>query len=226
MPNYSGIIAPQSTADIVYHRLYEEIVNLDLLPGSKISEAEVSRRFEVTRQPVRDAFKRLGNLDLLEIRPQRATVVRRFSLDEIANTRFIRLALELEIIEAACKNWTDVNALTLQTNLAEQKAALDAGETDTFHTLDYAFHELICTLSGNPMAFDTIAQCKQKVERLCVLSLTHDHASASILDDHSAIADALASGSVAQARKAVRLHLSRLEDTIAEVHQQHAGYFQ
>jgi len=51
MPNYSGIIAPQSTADIVYHRLYEEIVNLDLLPGSKISEAEVSRRFEVTRQP-------------------------------------------------------------------------------------------------------------------------------------------------------------------------------
>lgn len=226
MTSYSELMLPRSTADIVFDRLYEEIVNLDLLPGSKISEAEVSRRFEVSRQPVRDAFKRLGNLDLLEIRPQRATVVRRFSIDEIANTRFLRLAVELEVIEFACRNWTDEDSDKLQANLAEQKAILDTGDTKGFHNLDYGFHKLICELSGHAMAFETIDQCKRKVDRLCVLSLACDSGAVAILEDHTAIAAALASRSPEKAREVTRRHLSRLDDTIAEIHEAHANYFQ
>ncbi len=226
MDNYSELMTPRSTADVVYHRLYEEIVTLELLPGSKISEADVSKRFDVSRQPVRDAFKRLGNLDLLEIRPQRATVVRRFSIDEIANTRFLRLALELEVISVACQNWTAERDATLRANLTEQKAALAAGDTDRFHKLDYRFHQLICELGGHPMASDTIDLCKRKVDRLCVLSLAHDHGGQVVLEDHLAIAQALARGSSEQARNATRRHLSRLDDTIAEIHETHSEYFQ
>ncbi|GAA3857447.1 GntR family transcriptional regulator [Celeribacter arenosi] len=220
------MMTPRSTADIVYERLYEEIVNLEILPGSKISEAEVGRRFGVSRQPVRDAFKRLGNLDLLEIRPQRATVVRRFSIDEIANTRFVRLSVELEVIEAACKNWTDANDEALQANLSEQRALLEAGETEAFHQLDYSFHKSICEMGGHPMAFETIDLCKRKVDRLCVLSLIHDQAAHDVLDDHTAIAKALANRSVAEARAVTRKHLSRLDDTISQIHKAHAEYFQ
>lgn len=226
MAKYSGLIMPRSTADIVYERLYEEIVNLDLLPGSKISEAEVSRRFEVSRRPVRDAFKRLGNLDLLEIRPQRATVVRRVSLDEIANTRFLRLAIELEIIEAACQNHSSANDQMLRANLAEQETALRAGDTEAFHKLDYTFHKLICELAGHPMAFDTINMCKQKVDRLCVLSLANSHGGDPVLEDHVAMADAIAKGAIDQARAVTRRHLSRLDATIADIHVTHTNYFQ
>lgn len=220
------MMVPRSTADIVYHRLYEEIVNLEILPGSKISEADIGRRFGVSRQPVRDAFKRLGNLDLLEIRPQRATVVRRFSIDEIANTRFVRLAVELEVVAAACKNWTDASDEALQLNLAEQRVHLDAGETEAFHQLDYSFHKSICELGGHPMAFETIDMCKRKVDRLCVLSLTHDHTGLDVLEDHTAIAQALSNRSEQEARAVTRRHLSRLDQTIEEIHKTHAEFFQ
>jgi len=226
MENILDLTAPRSTAEAVFDRLYEEIVNLDLLPGSRMSEAEVARRLGVSRQPVRDAFKRLENLDLLDIRPQRATIIRRFSMPEIENTRFVRLAVEMEVIARACEIWNDTRAKQLDASLTEQKAALDAGETERFHQLDYSFHKLICDLGGHPMAFETISLCKRKVDRLCVLSLTHDHGGAAVLKDHIAIATAIADRSTNDALALTRHHLSRLDDTIAEIHKTHSDYFQ
>ena len=226
MPIDAEMMVPRSTADVVYHRLYEEILNLEILPGSKISEADVGRRFGVSRQPVRDAFKRLGNLDLLEIRPQRATVVRRFSIDEIANARFVRLAVELEVISAACQNWTAESDDVMQVNLAEQQALLRAGETEAFHQLDYGFHRLICEMAGQPMAYETIDLSKRKVERLCVLSLTHGRGGEDVLKDHMAIASALSKRSEKEARALTRKHLGRLDETIAEIHETHTEFFQ
>lgn len=216
----------KSTADVVFERLHEDMATLAILPGSKISEADVARRFGVSRQPVRDAFRRLHNLDLLEIRPQRATVVRRFSLAEIETVRFVRLAVELEVMERACQIWDQARADDLAKNLNEQSDALAAGNAGRFHDLDYGFHRRICELSGLLNAFKTINTCKRKVDRLCVLSLTSNESVATILQDHRDIADALARRSAQDARALVRLHTSRLDPTIAEIHEVHGNYFQ
>ena len=66
----------KSTADVVFERLHADIVSLAILPGAKISEADIARRFGVSRQPVRDAFSKLANLGLLLIQPQKATEVK------------------------------------------------------------------------------------------------------------------------------------------------------
>lgn len=221
-----GIAESKSTADVVFEKLHEDIVTLEILPGSKISEAEVARRFGVSRQPVRDAFRRLHNLDLIEIRPQRATVVRRFSLAEIENTRFVRLAIELEVMERACQVWDTTRADALAENLNEQENALAAGDGGLFHDLDYSFHKLICELSKLPKAFETIMACKRKVDRLCVLSLSNHESVSDVLSDHRAIADALARRDVADARTRIRLHVGRLDSTISDIHQTHTEYFQ
>ena len=41
----------------VYHQLKQEILHLELPPGSSISETETAIRFQTSRTPVRDAFK-------------------------------------------------------------------------------------------------------------------------------------------------------------------------
>ena len=115
----------RTTTDVVFDQLYDEIVSLRLLPGTKLSEADVARRFGVSRQPVRDAFSRLGNLELLLIRPQKATEVRGFSMRHIANARFVRLAVELEVIRHACSVWDETRAGKLEQNLQQQQLAVD-----------------------------------------------------------------------------------------------------
>jgi DNA-binding GntR family transcriptional regulator len=226
METTATISETRSTADVVFDRLHEEIATLSILPGTKISEADIARRFGVSRQPARDAFRRLHNLDLLEIRPQRATVVRRFSLAEIENTRFVRLAIELEVMERACQIWGPPHIDKLAENLAQQSASLRVGDADLFHELDYDFHKSICGLSQLPMAFETIRKCKRNVDRLCVLSLSNKESVADVLADHLAIADALSRRSIEDLRRLTRQHVSRLDATIAEIHQTHTNYFQ
>ena len=226
MQNTADPLSPRTTTDMVFDKLHEEISTLELLPGAKISEAEVAQRLGVSRQPVRDAFNRLGNLDLLLIRPQRATLVRGFSIEQIENARFIRLAVELEVVGRACSVWSDSCARALDAVIAEQEAAISANQTDQFHALDYDFHKLICDLGGFPLACETIEQCKKKIDRLCMLSLGKAAEGTAILDDHKRIAQALRSRSPDEARAATRRHLGRLADTIAEIHETHSEYFE
>lgn len=218
--------APKTTTDVVFEALQEQILSLQLLPGARLSEADVAAKMGVSRQPVRDAFNRLSNLQLVKVRPQRATIVAGFSMSEIQNARFVRLAVELEIGRLACAAWDATCVEALEANLVEQRAAMKAGEMDRFHQLDYDFHDLICTMSGHPLAFQTILNLKQKVDRLCVLTLAHDQAASAVLADHEEIAAALADASPDRVERVVRLHLGRLDDAIADIHEKHAEYFE
>lgn len=226
MHELAGVFERRTTTDFVFDQLHEEIVSLEILPGTKLSETEVARRFGVSRQPVRDAFARLENLDLLLIRPQKATEVRGFSMQRISHARFVRLAVELEVIRNACSVWDDDHAESLERNLDQQQHAVDADQPDVFHALDYKFHELICELSGHPMAFETIKECKQKVDRLCILSFGRQNESAILLQDHQRLAHAIKKGSTEKAVAIARQHLSRLDETIADIYRAHPEYFE
>lgn len=217
----------RTTTDLVFDQLHEEIVSLTLLPGTKISEAEVASRFGVSRQPVRDAFNRLENQDLLLIRPQKATKVRAFSMQRITQARFVRLAVELEVIRQACAIWDDVRAEKLALNLELQQQSLNSAQAELFHTLDYQFHKLICELSGCHLAFTIIDECKQKVDRLCMLSLDRDNnEQTTVFKDHQQIAEALKNRSVDEASAVARRHFGRLDDTISYIHETHSEYFE
>ncbi|RMF38825.1 MAG: GntR family transcriptional regulator [Alphaproteobacteria bacterium] len=220
------IVERRTATDVVFERLYEEIVSLKLMPGTKLSEQEIARRFGVSRQPVRDAFNRLGNLDLLLIRPQKATEVRGFSMPRIEHARFVRLAVELEVLRDACSVWTESHAEALERIIDRQQQVIDRGQPEKFHELDYRFHRLICELGGHPLAFETIEDCKRKIDRLCVLSLGRAQEAATLVEDHRRIAHALRRRSAEEATAAARLHLGRLDETIADIHRTHSEYFE
>ncbi len=225
MQETTGMFERRTTADVVFEQLHSEIASLELLPGTKLSEAEVARRFGISRQPVREAFSRLGNLELVLVRPQKATIVRGFSLQRVAHARFVRLAVELEVITQACSVWDTSCAEALQRNLQQQHEALKS-EPDQFHSLDFQFHRLICELGGCPLAVEAITECRQKIDRLCTLSLEKQSEATTLLDDHEKLANALKANSTERALAITRQHLSRLDSTIEEIHLTHADYFE
>lgn len=226
MEELAGLFERRTTSDVVFDKLHDEIVSLEIFPGAKLSETEVARRFGVSRQPVRDAFARLANLDLLLIRPQKATEVRGFSMQRIAHARFVRLAVELEVIRHACSVWSKEHVETLERNLDQQRQSVETGSPENFHVLDYEFHKLICELGGCPWAFETIEECKQKIDRLCILSFGRANEPKVLLEDHRKLAQALKEGSTEQATAVARQHLSRLDDTIADIYLAHPEYFE
>lgn len=216
----------RTTVDTVFDHLYDEIVSMRLLPGAKISEAEIAGMFDVSRQPVRDAFNRLENLDLLLIRPQKATEVKRFSNTAITSARFVRAAVEAEVLRCAARECDKRGSELLQVSLHEQRAAVTENNYDKFRSLDYEFHQTLCAVGKVEFAFDVITREKAKVDRLCVLGLAaRDERLDQLLEDHIAIADGVSNNNEESAVEAGMLHLSRLDTTISNIKKEHSDFF-
>lgn len=215
----------RTSVDEVFDELQEQILTLKLKPGDRISEAEIATRFGVSRQPVRDAFSRLANLDLLLIRPQRATEVRRFSMRQIEKSRFVRSAIETEVLRRAARLCDTEGQALLNAALSEQSKAVDAKDAERFGQLDYEFHQILCGVAQVDYAFEVILSEKAKVDRLCMLGLEKEQRMPSLLDDHREIAEAIICHDLDAAVEAGLKHLARLDDTIERITVTNANYF-
>ncbi|MEM7642239.1 MAG: GntR family transcriptional regulator [Pseudomonadota bacterium] len=222
----TGIVDRRTSADVVFDHLYDQIVRLELLPGTKMSEIEVAKRFGLSRQPVRDAFSRLSNLGLLLQRPQRSTIVRHFSLEVIRSARFVRTAVEVEVLRNAALSRDESVDAEIDANLDRQLRVIDANDVEAFHQADYEFHALMCRSARSAFAFDAIAENKAKVDRLCMLSLTSQDAMRALYDDHREIVSGQRRNAPDAVETAIRRHLDRLTPVIAQIHAEHGDYFE
>mgnify|MGYP001075425069 CR=1 FL=1 len=216
----------RTSVDEIFDYLHEEIRSLRLRPGDKISEADIGARFGVSRQPVRDAFSRLANLDLILIRPQRATEVRRFSMREIVKSRFVRACVEKEVLRRAAEHCDADGAAELDASLAQQERAIIDRDVERFGALDYEFHRTLCAIARTDFAFDVIMAEKSKVDRLCILSLSKEDRMPELTEDHRKMADAVRAHDAERAVEAGMLHLSRLDETIEWISATNANYFE
>lgn len=226
MRNAVEVQERRTSADVVFDYLHDEIISLRLMPGDKISEAEIAAKFNISRQPVRDAFSRLCNLDLLLIQPQKATVVKKFSRSSIATERFVRRAVELEVAHFAIEHWDPAYLVEFERSMQAQRDAIAAHDIDAFHKLDYDFHELICQVAKAEFAFEVIVAKKAQVDRLCVLSLAGGDSMGEIISDHERIVASLKARSEPDLLDAIRTHLSRLDPTIEKIERDHASFFE
>lgn len=220
-----GTLERTTGSDLVFEQLFDQITRLKLLPGTKISETEIAKAFGYSRQPVREAFTRLAGLNLLLVRPQRATLVRPFSRELIANARFVRSAIELEVVRAVCLERDKSVDSKLISNMKAQAETVSSGDTDRFHELDYEFHRLLCLSAKQGFAFDLIAANKAQVDRLCMLALTSKEAMEVLYADHQQLLEAIMSGNTSIADETLRVHLGRLTPTIDAIYTTHRSYF-
>ena len=120
-----------SIADQVFDVLHQQVLSLALPPGTKMSEAEIAKQLNVSRQPVRDAFYRLSKLGFLLIQPQKATQVSPIHIQDILRARFVRTSIEVEVMRRAAQGLTAQALAQLDANLEGHiriLAALRAGD--------------------------------------------------------------------------------------------------
>lgn len=216
----------RTNVDDVHDYLHEQIVTLQLKPGDRISEAEIAAQFGISRQPVRDAFSRLANNNLLLIRPQRATVVRRFSMRQLEKARFLRTSIEKEVLLRAAVHCDDKDAHLLEASLEQQDAAMASENFESFAALDYEFHRILCSIAKVEFAFEIILEEKAKVDRLCMLAHEREQHMPDLVADHRKIAHAIITHDKRAAIAAGMKHLYRLDETITRIQATNADYFE
>lgn len=214
----------KTVADTVFEELHQQILSLELAPGTRVSEVEVAKAFDVSRQPVRDAFFRLSQLGFLLIRPQRATVITKISEAAVLRAKFVRTALEVACMRAAMKVITDEQISELEVLLEEQQVAVSANEREQFHKMDDNFHRRICEISGHDYVWALIREQKAHMDRVRFLSLASGAQVA--LDDHVSIISAVRARDTAKAEALLVEHLSRIETILGRIRDENPGHFE
>ncbi|MCT8161309.1 GntR family transcriptional regulator [Pseudoruegeria sp. SHC-113] len=217
--------AANSATEQVYQALYDAVISLELPPGSKVSEAEIARRLDVSRQPVRDAFFRLSKVGFLSIRPQRATLITRISKKAVQDAVFTRIALEVECLREAMRNLTPADVNALKTNLASQEAALANPDPARFHALDEALHEKLCQIAGHPHAWVLIQEQKAHMDRVRYITLSAERRH-KVLGEHGALLSAIIEGDAAKAEERLRSHIGAIHQTLDEARAQNPDFFE
>jgi len=131
--------------------LIEAIVNGEILPGSKISEPELARRFEVSRGPLREAIMRVEGLGLIERVPHVGARVITFSYEKLLELYAVREALEGMAARLAARYISDEEIHALEQLLSTHSEHIDQVEGSSyFHQHgDFDFHYRIIKASRN-----------------------------------------------------------------------------
>ena len=209
------------------HRvLRTAIIECELLPGQAISEIEMSKKFSISRQPVREAFIKLAEERLVEVRPQRGTFVRKISLKEVLDARHLREIIEVSIIREVAEQ-NDPALITRLRKLISEQEATPAKDAHAFFELDEEMHKTLAQHAGREYAWRVSESIKSQLNRLRFLNLSYDFqiAKAELIRDHIAILDAIEAGNADLAARRMETHLRSILKAIPLIVKQHPDYF-
>jgi DNA-binding GntR family transcriptional regulator len=104
--NSSLKIAKKSLHTDIYVTLRDRIVCLDIPPGTPLNEKELCEEFRVSRTPLREAIRKLEDLNLVTVIPRFGTHVSAMDLNELLCAMEIKVKLEGLASEAAARRST------------------------------------------------------------------------------------------------------------------------
>jgi GntR family transcriptional regulator, rspAB operon transcriptional repressor len=209
----------------VYDSLRRAIVQLGFRPGNPLSEAEIGRQLGVSRQPVREAFIKLSEEGMLEIRPQRGTFVRLISIREVQNARFLREAIEVAIVRKASAEADAGHLAAIAATVEGQRAVAKSGDNVEFLRLDDAFHQTIARSADCDDAWRVLEHLKAQMDRVRYLSLPNATPLDIIIEQHVQILEALERRDAAGAEAAMRAHLSEVLTSLPKLAAAHPSFF-
>lgn len=208
----------------LYRVLRGRIVRGDLLPNTRLSEVDVAAQYDVSRQPVREAFIKLSEERLVEIRPQRGTYVSRIHVSAVMSARFVREAVEVDIARLLCPAPDTRFIAMLREQLKIQRKAVEQTDAGAFLQLDEAFHRMLATQAEQTASWDILQPLKTQMDRVRHLS-ARQFPLRQLLAQHVTIVDAIEGRNAQAADNAMRLHLRQILDDMPAVIASAPEYF-
>lgn len=208
----------------LYASLRERIVRGDLTPGARLSESDIASAYCLSRQPVREAFIKLAEQHLVEVRPQRGTYVGLISVADVRTARFIREAVEVDIIRTVVET-ADATALAaLDSQVATQRALNADAPSQDFMLLDEKFHRTLAELAGQAAVADHLQELNVQMDRVRHISARQFARDKSVIQ-HAELVGAIRARDAHRAEKAMRTHLREIMLDLPSIVAAHPDFF-
>lgn len=202
------VVAPieHSTAESIALQLTEAVHEHRVLPGMKLSEDEVGEVFGVSRTIVRQALRAMAHDGLVSIERNRGAFVAKPSVKEAREVFEARALLEPQTARAAAERATAQDVALLERHIAQEHAALSAGEAGRALKLSGVFHIEIARIADQ----DTImAFIQQLVSRSSLVIALYWQRRTALCESHAhhELMDAMRANDPDRAEELMKGHL-------------------
>jgi phosphonate utilization transcriptional regulator len=143
------LLQSHSLATLVRSELERRILSGELAPGAKLAEAEVAGELNVSRGPVREAFRALEQAGLVRTEKNRGVFVREVSLHEADEIYEVRAGLDELIGRLAAQRITAGQLAELRELLKKMQHTARLKSVDDYYPLNVRFHAMLAGFAGN-----------------------------------------------------------------------------
>jgi len=217
----------ENNKNFVYQTLKANIMELRLIPGQMINEADIGKELNVSRTPIREAFIRLNEEHLINTYPQRGSYVSKIDMRLVEEGVFMRKCLENAVYaEAACRNQPEA-IQELRKNLAIQKAVVQSQSNyeSEFMQLDNKFHAYIFEVNGKGNVWNSIISINTHFNRLRYLDILEQTNIYKVLFQHEMLIDAIEAHHPEDTSRIVEEHQENIMNIIDDIREKYIDYF-
>lgn len=199
-------------SQFIYDQLKEQIVTHELKQGAPLSERMISKQFDASRTPVRQALQRLQKEHFIDLTPEYGAFVSRITHETILEVYEIREVLE-GLSAKLC-------AMYLQDSERDELLSIHQALCNTLSIQSYQkatvaeleFHRFIIFHTKNHMLNDIMQMIADHGKRITRLIKYTEEWSEKIIRQHYNITHAIITGECDAAEKFMREHIRSARD--------------
>lgn len=177
---------------------------MEYAPGSNFSEMDFVKELGTPRAKVREAFSRLAQDNLIQIIPQRCTIICKLDLVSILDSIFIVRSILIAIIKDI--HLQNIEKELTMSQLRDSLLAIESGANFSdldFFKADYHFYLSLSGLNGFPRLNKIIFKEKLNIDRTLRLSIGRRADYITIARLYRRVVDGLLSGAPEKSIKAI-----------------------
>lgn len=194
---------------LVREEIERMIVAGELVPGDKLNENALAERLQVSRGPVREAFRSLEETGLVRLEKNRGVFVRQITSEEAAEIQGVRQVLEEYAMRSLPRTLSDETLQEVRELIRAMEEACQEQEVDRYFALNLKFHDVLILATGNRKLYETYQRLVNELRlyrRLLLEDVTNLECS---LAEHRSILNALEARDPQWAVQAMHEHIEQ-----------------
>jgi DNA-binding GntR family transcriptional regulator len=210
IPEFSS---PREVVAELHAHLRQLIID-SLRPGTELNQADIARRYSVSRTPVREAFRMLQQEGLIDVQPNQRAFVRQLDAREVDQLYGVRVTLESLGVRITAGRLSEEDVRMARNLLAAMDDALTHSDMRRWITEHRHFHEL-CSARADPPLARIIHSYSELSERyLRFAQLEHPTTFAAARDEHERILEGLVAGEAEATGALMARHLAKTAELV------------
>ena len=201
------LLRTASLSSAAQQEIERMILDGEIGPGSKLTEAWLSERLGVSRGPIREAFRMLEESGLVRQEKNRGVFVRDIPLEEALEIYDLRAAMDELVGRRLAETITPEQLKAARAIVERMDVAARAGDPDAYHLLNLEFHDALVGFTGNRKLAGVYRKLVKELALFRRRNLRDQQLLPHSAAEHRAILKAIVSGDPEQAGRAMFDHV-------------------